>query len=289
MSRVNKILTLIIIIISVNIFGCTKTSDVKLDIDSFREYVENEDYVFAEDLYLKNKDNKEFITTADEIINKEALYIAENITSDNILAGEDYLNFLTKINKVSSGKKIKDKLDEIEKTQIENKKEEEEKEEAEKEDDTKVEVPKLEITNNYGDFNYKTYTNSRFGFSIEYPSFLDNEKGSQNNDGKVFSTLDNRVVLTISGYNNVLNESAATNYENIIKEKANVTYKTLGNKSYVVSWEENEIVHYYNQVVGEGSVNTFHIKYPKKDIEMFNEIVTRLYNSFKTPAIDKAW
>lgn len=50
--------------------------------------------------------------------------------------------------------------------------------------------------------SYKLYTNKRFGYSIEYPSFL-NYNGEENKGADAsFSTSDNSVYIKTYDYNN---------------------------------------------------------------------------------------
>lgn len=43
------------------------------------------------------------------------------------------------------------------------------------------------------------------------------------------------------------------------------------------------------EIVGSGSINTLVIKYPSRQKEICDEIITHLNSSFKTPSIDTGY
>lgn len=277
--------------------GCNNKTSVDEKINKFKQFIIQEDYGFATKIYIDNYNDNDFFEEAISIAEETGKEIIDNMNSDNISNAKAFADFLSSIDYSSMQKNVLKKIDEIE---------EENKKGIIDNDDTTNKVdtitsegsesvtnneytPKLEITNDYGDFNYKTYYNSRFGYSIEYPSFLVNEMGSQNNSGVVLSNENNTVKLTLWADNNALFLTLQEVYDNALAESVNVTYSNLGSKSYVVSGEEGEYVYYKNQVVGEGSMNGFMIRYPKKDEEFFDDIVTKLYNTFNAPNVEECW
>jgi len=134
--------------------------------------------------------------------------------------------------------------------------------------------------------SYKQYTNSRYGFSIEYPSTFITKVVPDNNDGRIFSTKDNSAELTVSGINNISSQDVKSLYSDLLKEHSNVSYKKQQDNWFVVSWIEGDKIVYEKMVVGSGSNNTFVIKYPSSQKEIYDEIITHLNSSFKTPSID---
>ncbi len=67
-------------------------------------------------------------------------------------------------------------------------------------------------TNSSKELTYETYTNSRYGFSIDHPTNLIAGTQPTNGDGLEFKNSDGTVSLTASGSNNVLNETAESLY-----------------------------------------------------------------------------
>jgi len=132
---------------------------------------------------------------------------------------------------------------------------------------------------------YKKYANTRYGFSIEYPSTFVTKVIPDNNDGIMLASPDGSVELTISGINNVLNETAISSYNELIKNHSNASYKNQQGNWFVVSWMEGDKIVYEKGVVGKGSSNSFVIKYPLTQKKAYDSIVSHLNSTFKTPLI----
>ena len=134
--------------------------------------------------------------------------------------------------------------------------------------------------------SYKQYTNARFGFSIQYPSSFVTKTTPDNNDGIILAAPDGSAELTISGNNNVLNETALSSYNNLLKSHSNASYKSQKGNWSVVSWIDGDKIVYEKEVVGKGSINTFIIKYPLAQKSSYDSIISQLNSTFKTPSID---
>ena len=133
---------------------------------------------------------------------------------------------------------------------------------------------------------YKQYTNDRFGFSIEYPSTFVTKVVPDNDDGRIFSSEDDTARLTVSGINNIFNDTVIASYNDVLKVHSNASYKKQEDNWFAVSWTEDNNIVYEKSVVGNGSIDTFIIKYPKSQKEYYDSIVAHLNSSFMTPFID---
>lgn len=133
---------------------------------------------------------------------------------------------------------------------------------------------------------YKQYVNARFGFSMEYPSTFVTKMIPDNNDGIILATPDGSVELTMSGVNNISNETVITSYNDLIKDHSNASYKNQQSNWFVVSWIDADKIVYEKGVVGKGSINTFIIKYPLTQKVSYDSIVSHFNSTFKTPSID---
>lgn len=138
----------------------------------------------------------------------------------------------------------------------------------------------VQINSYNNDIEYIKYYNTRYQFSIEYPSDLIQQPAPTNNDGRVFKNINNTVGLVIKGYNNVLYETVEESYNKFISTLDIVTYTNLSERSYVVSWEENSEVFYSCKVFGDGSINEFTFRYPKDKANVYDKVVEKLYDSF---------
>lgn len=134
--------------------------------------------------------------------------------------------------------------------------------------------------------SYKQYTNDRYWFSIEYPSTFITKLLPDNNDGIILSASDGNTELTVSGINNILNETPTSIYNDLLKEHRNASYKKHADNWMVVSWLEGDKIVYEKRVVGSGSINTFIIKYPSIQNDYYSPIISHLNSTFDTPQID---
>lgn len=136
------------------------------------------------------------------------------------------------------------------------------------------------------ELSYIPYTNDRFGFSIDYPSIFTKSSLPDNGDGITLSTEDGSTELIVYGSNNNLNETPTSTYNNLLKEHSDAPYKKQGGNWMVVSWIEGDKIAYQKSVVGNGSINTFIIKYPSNQNDYYSSIISQLNSSLKTPAIE---
>lgn len=150
---------------------------------------------------------------------------------------------------------------------------------------------KLSYKNDSNDLTYSTYTNTKYGFSIDYPTNLITSTPTTNGDGLLFRNNDGTVSIIAIGRNNVLNETAESLYNNdLSKLKVTPVYKSLVENSYAISWKENGLAYYEYYTVGgnNGSIQGFIIKYPVNENDTYAPMVSRVYKSFKANEIDKA-
>lgn len=139
----------------------------------------------------------------------------------------------------------------------------------------------------YGSYTYNKYKNPRFGYSIEYPSFLTEVSESKNGDGVVLKDKDNSVVVILSGFNNEKHKTAEEFYNEYLKNTTGIVNKKIVDNFFMITAENEKITCYIYEIVGEGSVNTFVVGYPKEEQKEFEKIINQMKKSFETPQIDK--
>lgn len=151
----------------------------------------------------------------------------------------------------------------------------------------KQNIKSSENNDENNNITYKTYTNKRFLYSIDYPSKLMRGNGGEDGSGMEFKNDDVMVTLGVSGINNATFETAEQNYNEMLNHlKVQPSYKHLESNSYTLSWDENGMISYRYFVDGNihnGSFNDFTFKYPAK---YYDQVVVKIRNSFKTPGID---
>lgn len=142
--------------------------------------------------------------------------------------------------------------------------------------------------NKYGDYTFEKYENPRFGFKINYPSFLTEKKESDNGDGVILQNKENTVVVILSGINNALNQQPKELYEGYINNTKGITYKKLIGNSFMLAAENGNNSYFIYETVGEGSINTFIVGFPKEDSKEFDKIIKEMKKSFEAPYVHKA-
>lgn len=139
----------------------------------------------------------------------------------------------------------------------------------------------------YGDYTYSKYENPRFGFSINYPSFLTEIKESQNGEGTILQNKESTVVVILAGVNNALQKTPKELYEGYINNTKGIVYKKIIGNSYMIAAENGNNSYFIYEVVGDGSINTFIVGYPKEDSKEFDKIIKEMKKSFETPYVHK--
>lgn len=147
----------------------------------------------------------------------------------------------------------------------------------------------LSVTDSkYGDYTYTKYTNPRFGFKIEYPSFLSDKRESENGDGIILQNPEQNVVLIVSGINNILNQTPEALFNGYVNNTKDIVYKKLVGNTFMIAAENGETVYYIFENVGAGSINTFVVGYPKKDAKAFEKIIKHLKKTFESPYVHES-
>jgi len=137
--------------------------------------------------------------------------------------------------------------------------------------------------------DYKTYCNSRFGYCIDYPTFLTPNPESENGDGRVFVNKENAKVLTVYGR---LNQDADGNpislkmqysldIQNLTSSRTKITYKKLGKDFYVVSGERNKKIFYQKMIIKNDAYCYSILEYNKLAKGIYDSVSVSIFKSFK--------
>ncbi len=132
-------------------------------------------------------------------------------------------------------------------------------------------------TNN-SDITFNSYQNSRFNYTVTYPSFLTKRQDSENGDGCKFY-MDDNTYLVVSGMYNALDESITSRY-NECKSKS-VTYSIQKDNWFVISdYTSNGNIFYTKTVLQNGVFFTATFYYPAKDKDKYNSVIKRIFTNF---------
>jgi len=125
-------------------------------------------------------------------------------------------------------------------------------------------------------------------FFIDYPDSFITKTTPDNGDGILLASKDGNAELSVSGINNALGDTAASFLKSLTEEHTNASLKTTQDNWVILSWTDGDTVFYQKSVIGTGSIDTFVLKYPKTQEDIYTTIITYLETSFKTPAIEES-
>ncbi|MEP7074958.1 MAG: hypothetical protein ABI878_04040 [Acidobacteriota bacterium] len=133
---------------------------------------------------------------------------------------------------------------------------------------------------------FATYTNERFGFSIDYPEHvLTMEPAPDNDDGRTFRSDDGKIEMLVWGQHNALSKTLDERYATDLKgftEKP--SYMVLKRDWYVISGLKEGKIFYEKTLVrrkGGDVFFTLTIEYPAGEKAKFDPIVKKIADSFK--------
>lgn len=128
---------------------------------------------------------------------------------------------------------------------------------------------------------YETYINSRYGYSIPYPTFLTPQPEAYNGDGRVF-TNGNGEEMRVYAMENVL-ESTIQELKEMQEEiiDGSVDYSVLKKNWFVISGiHSNGSIYYMKTILSDDIEYSVQITYPKEKKEFYNAIVEKVTKSF---------
>jgi hypothetical protein len=131
---------------------------------------------------------------------------------------------------------------------------------------------------------WATYTNPRFGTTVDYPVdlFTVRDPPAENGDGQIFRTSDGRAELSIYGTNNLEAETPQvylTRHVNL----DDVTFKRVTSDYYVVSGSRGASIYYERcNFPNDAVLNCFYIAYPAREKAAWDATVTRISHSLRS-------
>ncbi|GAA0433545.1 hypothetical protein GCM10008983_07710 [Lentibacillus halophilus] len=132
-------------------------------------------------------------------------------------------------------------------------------------------------------FSYESYTNSRFGFSVDYPTTFSKEDAPTNNDGREF-TNNEASILAYGSHINVLegNETIETYYNRAIESNpGSIAYQQVGSDWYVISFKEGNDTIYEKAIIEKDIISTLKITYPTSRQSYYKPMVTHISEGFE--------
>jgi hypothetical protein len=140
----------------------------------------------------------------------------------------------------------------------------------------------------FGQTKYKAYSNTRFGYSILYPSDMlkPSKLKDASNSGEIFYSKDKSVEMRVWGEYNASFKTLEEQFEDELQNFGkNVTYKILLKNGFVISGFRNGKIFYQKTMRRKleeiDVLYTFIIEYKKTDRKKFDSIIQKIAKSFK--------
>lgn len=130
--------------------------------------------------------------------------------------------------------------------------------------------------------DYQVYSNTRFGYTVEYPAKLLIAQGeSDNGDGQTFRSSDGKCEMLVYASYNVLNETLKSIYRKELSKHSKVTYKLLKPTFFVLSGIDEDRVFYRKTIYRSGIFYTLEITYPLSEKALYDKVTARVSKSFR--------
>lgn len=127
---------------------------------------------------------------------------------------------------------------------------------------------------------YFTYCNPRYGFCVDYPVGFQMETPPDNGDGS--NLFDgNGFKMTVSGINNVSEDTLESEIINQSRSFDEITYRKKGKNWFVLSGFKGSEVLYLKTFIGTESINHLYIRYPAGHKAVYDGIVDKISHSYR--------
>ncbi|MDD3223447.1 MAG: hypothetical protein PHX70_01885 [Clostridium sp.] len=146
----------------------------------------------------------------------------------------------------------------------------------------------LKSNNEDKQVTYKTYSNIRYGYNIDYPDNFAKNAKFDSDEGMILQANDGKANIRVWGGNNVNNYNPSEYYRHVLKNQENIYYKAQSGKWFVLSWKDGQNIEYEMYVVGEKSEDGYLIEYPESEKKYYDNVIKQMDLSFKTPFVDES-
>jgi hypothetical protein len=136
--------------------------------------------------------------------------------------------------------------------------------------------------------HYRTYTNARFGFTVQHPSGMTAVAPPEDGDGRQWLADRGFVQLTAFGTNNVDHRTPAEQAA-VDARGVHVTYRHIAGAVVTVSGTRRDhVIFYERDVVGKGSIDSLVWWYPARQKARWDAAVTRTARTFRPGDVSRS-
>jgi hypothetical protein len=133
----------------------------------------------------------------------------------------------------------------------------------------------------------ESYSNGRFGYTVNYPKSLVAKGESDNGDGQRFESKDKKFTMAVWGEYNALENSVSAECEQRIKGEQEdhpftPSYKVTKSTWYAFSGIVGSTIIYQKAILQDDSFKTLRLEYPVAEKEALDPVVKRIVASFQS-------
>jgi len=143
---------------------------------------------------------------------------------------------------------------------------------------------------------YATYSDTMFGYKIDYPQKFVRKTSSSNEANKILLVSPDKKAILVLHAENTEGRTLIDYYNDVIKNSVlgdHILYQVIKDNWFVVKWtmDYNGSVYtnYTKVYVGKGSFNGFMFSYHEQEKDKYDNVVTNMEKSFVPGDIDRAW
>lgn len=128
---------------------------------------------------------------------------------------------------------------------------------------------------------FKTYTNARYGFRIDYPADFIKGNEPTNGDGIGFASPNHEASLRASAGHAITNQSVRDQYEQDLRQvRGQVGYHDCGDTWYVITWSANGNLYYRKTNFKNQIRSEFEFVFPEGKKDIYSPIIDHIESTF---------
>lgn len=127
---------------------------------------------------------------------------------------------------------------------------------------------------------WATYSNARFGTTVDYPADLfEMQPAPENDDGRRFLSRDGSAGFLVYAGFNVLDQTLTELADEAAAGADSVTYRQESRRWYLLLGTRGDDIFYRKVILADDIVHSFEISYPASQRDLFDPIAAEMVDS----------
>ena len=138
----------------------------------------------------------------------------------------------------------------------------------------------LDQSFNINSLSWRIINSERYNYSIELPTTFNDLGLRESLFVKYHSSDLDDFNIMIEPYGEINDKLFKEEFDNLLNTSKNVAYKTFNKKFFAISGTDDETIYYTKCIKKDDQIYYLNISYPELKKEDYNQITTRISNSF---------